>query len=109
MSLIFNMFLISYHQEDTLLTVLGLAHQYVFKELQTAISEYLMAILSIRSVCDIYDLAFMYDLKSLCETCCDYMDRNAEDILQHEGFYQLSPVKFIATGGYFVIKSLSKP
>ena len=79
-------------KEDMLLEVLGLAHRYGFEALQTAISEYLEAVLNIRNVCLIYDIASVYSLQSLCLHCCEYMDRNAADILQSESFLTLSPV-----------------
>jgi len=48
--------------------------------------------LNIRNVCLIFDIASMYSLRSLCETCCEYMDHNATEILQSDGFLSLSPV-----------------
>jgi len=79
-------------QEEVLLEVLGLANQYGFVELQSAMSEYLKAVLHIRNVCLIFDIASMYGLRSLCETCCQFMDHNAAEILLSEGFLSLSPV-----------------
>jgi BTB/POZ domain-containing protein 9 len=91
-SLCSNCYLNFILQEETLLEILGLANQYGFVELQTAMSEHLKAILNIRNVCLIFDIASMYSLRSLCETCCQYMDHNAAEILQSEGFLSLSPV-----------------
>lgn len=79
-------------QEEVLLEVLGLANQYGFVELQSAMSEYLKAVLNIRNVCLIFDIASMYGLRSLCDTCCQFMDHKAVDILETEGFFALSPV-----------------
>lgn len=81
-----------YFQEEILLDVLGLAHQYGFLELESAISDFLKAILNIRNVCLIFDLANMYNLKSLCQTCVEYIDRNAEEVLTGEAFLSLSQV-----------------
>jgi BTB/POZ domain-containing protein 9 len=78
-------------KEEILLEVLGLANQYGFVELQSAMSEYLQAILNNQNVCLIFDIASMYGLQALCETCCQYMDHNAADILHTEGFLTLSP------------------
>jgi len=75
-----------------LLEVLGLANQYGFVELQSAMSEYLKAVLNIHNVCLIFDIASMYGLRSLCDTCCLYMDHSASDVLQSEGFLALSLV-----------------
>ena len=75
--------------------VLGLAHRYGFVELESSISDYLKAVLNIRNVCLIFDIASMYNLKSLCETCCEFMDGNASDIIQSENFFSLSSVSKI--------------
>ncbi|CAE1248590.1 BTBD9 [Acanthosepion pharaonis] len=77
-------------KEENLLNILGLAHQYGFVELESAISDYLKATLNIRNVCLIYDLANMYNLTSLCQVCKEFIDRNAMDILHSESFYSLS-------------------
>lgn len=77
-------------KEEMVLDVLGLAHQYGFVELETAISDYLKAILNIRNVCMIYDMASLFHLSSLAEVCCSFVDRNALDIIHHESFLTLS-------------------
>ncbi|GIZ01715.1 hypothetical protein CEXT_34661 [Caerostris extrusa] len=78
-----------YTMEEMVLEILGLAHQYNFVELETAISDYLKAILNIRNVCMIYDMASLFNLSSL-EVCCSFVDRNALDIIHHESFLSLS-------------------
>ena len=50
-------------KDELILDVLGLAHQYGFVDLETSISDYLRAILSVRNVCLIYDMASMYALQ----------------------------------------------
>ncbi|XP_052769658.1 BTB/POZ domain-containing protein 9-like [Mya arenaria] len=77
-------------KEEHLLDILGMAHRYGFTELESSISDYLKAILNIRNVCLIYDLAHIYSLHSLCDVCKDFMDRNATQILHSEAFLQLS-------------------
>ena len=72
--------------------MLGLAHQYGFVELEAAISDYLKAILNIRNVCLIYDIANMYCLKTLCQTSLEFMDKNAAEIIQSDAFLTLSEV-----------------
>ena len=84
--------MVSCFQEENLLDILGLAHRFVFVELETAISDYLKATLSLRNVCCIYDLANIYSLTSLCTVCKDFMDRHASDILTSEPFLALSLV-----------------
>ncbi|XP_013386966.1 BTB/POZ domain-containing protein 9-like isoform X2 [Lingula anatina] len=76
--------------EDVVLDVLGLAHQYGFVEMEKAISEYLKAVLNTKNVCLIYDIASMYSLRTLSDTCFHYMDRNAQDIINSEAFLCLS-------------------
>ena len=51
-------------KEDLILDILGLAHLYGFQELETSISEYLKAVLSVRTVCLIYDTASLYQVLS---------------------------------------------
>jgi len=94
-------------QEEVLLEVLGLANQYGFVELQSAMSEYLKAVLHIRNVCLIFDIASMYGLRSLCETCCQFMDHNAAEILQSEGFLTLSLVCLQSCSFKFVLAGAS--
>ena len=86
--------MVSCFQEENLLDILGLAHRFVFVELETAISDYLKATLSLRNVCCIYDLANIYSLTSLCTVCKDFMDRHASDILTSEPFLALSLVSW---------------
>ena len=82
-------------QEETVLDILGLSHQYGFEELESAICDYLKDTLSINNVCLIYDMASLYSLKSLICVCLQYMDKNASPILVNESFYSLSPVSII--------------
>lgn len=75
--------------------LLGLAHQYAFPELEQAVSDYLKSILSLSNVCLVYDVANLYQLRSLMEACRQFADRQAAEILQSESFLQLSPVSLI--------------
>ncbi|XP_014668255.1 PREDICTED: BTB/POZ domain-containing protein 9-like isoform X2 [Priapulus caudatus] len=77
-------------KEDLLLDVLGLANQYGFKELEASISDYLKAILSVYNVCMIYDVATLFSLTSLRQTCFDYMDRQAQEVLSSDAFTSIS-------------------
>lgn len=72
--------------------MLALAHQYDFRHLETAISDYLKAVLSTSNVCMIYDMANLYDLTSLSETCLEFIDRNASVVMGNEQFYRLTDV-----------------
>lgn len=77
-------------KEDILFEVLGLAHRYGFVELEEAISFYLEGVLDNNNVCLIFDLASMFNLRSLCENCLRFMDRNAQEIIKTEAFQGLS-------------------
>ena len=57
-----------------------MAHQYGFVDLETSISDYLRAILSVRNVCLIYDMASMYALQALLQSCHSFMDRHATEV-----------------------------
>lgn len=83
---------IQYLQEENLLDILGMSHRYGFVDLETAISDYLKAILNISNVCLIYDIANMYHLLSLCHVCKEFIDKNAQEILVNETFFSLSQV-----------------
>ncbi|CAK1582357.1 unnamed protein product [Parnassius mnemosyne] len=77
-------------REDTVLDMLGLAHQFNFQELEAAISDYLRQILALRNVCAVLDAARLYGLNALMDYCYNFLDRNATEVLQHDSFLQLS-------------------
>ncbi|BFZ07198.1 hypothetical protein BsWGS_10236 [Bradybaena similaris] len=79
-------------QEEILLDILSLSHRFGFVELESSISDYLKAILSIHNVCPIFDLANMYNLTSLCNVCEDYMDTHTQEVLNSESFLFLSQI-----------------
>jgi hypothetical protein len=47
-------------------------------------------VLSIKNVCLVYDMAALYGLSKLMQSCCYFMDRHAGDVIQHESFSNLS-------------------
>lgn len=75
-----------------MLEILGLAHQYGFVDLETAISDFLRQALSLTNVCAIFDAARLYQLHYLIRVCATFMDNQASQIITHESFSQLSPV-----------------
>ncbi|CAH2086939.1 unnamed protein product [Euphydryas editha] len=77
-------------REDTVLDMLGLAHQFNFQELEVAISDYLRQVLALRNVCAVLDAARLYGLDALMDYCYNFLDRNATEVLQHDTFLQLS-------------------
>ncbi|KAL7644978.1 UNVERIFIED_CONTAM: hypothetical protein RMT77_004795 [Armadillidium vulgare] len=78
-------------KEDVVLEILGLAHQYGFIELETAVCDYLKETLCTNNVCIIYDMASLYSLKGLSTVCEDFIDKNAPAVLSHESFMAVSP------------------
>ena len=79
-------------RDDLILDILGLAHQYGFEDLESAISDYLRSVLSIHNVCFIYDTASLYQLRPLIASCHTFMDRHATEVIRHESFNTLSAV-----------------
>ena len=81
---------LSSQKDEQILEILGLAHKYGFQDLESSISDYLKAVLSIKNVCMVYDMASLYGLEKLMHSCCFFMDRHAVDVIQHESFSNLS-------------------
>lgn len=90
-------------KEDVILDTLGLAHLYGFQELETAISDILKQLLTLRNVCAILDTAHLYGLDKLVKVCHNYMDRSASEILAYESFLQLSQVIKVSVGNMDLI------
>ncbi|XP_044263423.1 BTB/POZ domain-containing protein 9 [Tribolium madens] len=89
-----HMFLMTL-KEDVILDTLGLAHQYGFQDLETAISDILKQLLALRNVCAILDTAHLYGLEKLVDVCHAFLDRHASEILLHESFLQLSQASLV--------------
>ena len=69
-------------KDELILEILGLAHKYGFQDLESSISDYLKAVLSIKNVCLIYDTASLYGLEKLMHSCCFFMDRHAVEVIK---------------------------
>ena len=82
-------------KEESLIDLLGLVHQYGLIELQKSISNYLESILDIKNVCQIYNISSLYQLKSLEETCAQFIDRNCAVLIKQNTLLQLSCVIII--------------
>lgn len=89
-----HMFLISM-KEEVILETLGLAHQYGFQELETAISDILRQLLALKNVCAIIDTARLYGMDRLVEVCHLFFDQHASEILDHESFISLSQASLV--------------
>jgi len=77
-------------KEDDVIDLLGLANRYSLVELQAAIGSYLESRINIRNVSLVYDVSYLYSLHQLRDNCLKFMDHNAVDILETEGFTNLS-------------------
>ena len=76
---------LSTQKDEMILEILGLAHQYGFTDLETSISDYLrLTLLNISNVSLIYDTASLYQLETLVNACCSYMDKYASEVIKHE-------------------------
>ncbi|TGZ74333.1 hypothetical protein CRM22_000993 [Opisthorchis felineus] len=74
----------------TMLDVLGLAHQYDFRSLETALSAHLTHSLRLSNVWLIYNLAVMYGLEELINACLKFLDGIAPAPLFSPHFLHLS-------------------
>lgn len=79
-------------QEDLILEILGLAHQYGFVDLEAAISDFLKQALTVENCCLIYDSARLFNLKFLVQVSAAFIDEHVLQIIKHDTFVQLSMV-----------------
>uniref|UniRef100_A0A4W3GF64 BTB/POZ domain-containing protein 9 n=1 Tax=Callorhinchus milii TaxID=7868 RepID=A0A4W3GF64_CALMI len=87
---------LSNEKEEVLLDFLSLSNKYGFPELEDATSDYLCTILNINNVCMVYDVASLYSLAKLSNTCCLYMDRSAKAVLTSDGFLTVSKAALLS-------------
>lgn len=78
------------YKEEQVMDILGLAHKYGFIKLQNAIADYLKAILNNKNLCTIFNISQLYFLSDLTEYCLVFADQNASEVLNTQGFLQLS-------------------
>ncbi|XP_046848322.1 BTB/POZ domain-containing protein 9-like isoform X2 [Xenia sp. Carnegie-2017] len=67
---------------EHVLDLLGLAHKYGFLALESAISGYLKGNLDLHSIWGIFDVACLYQLDEVLETCLTFADMHAVEILR---------------------------
>ncbi|KAF6778611.1 hypothetical protein AHF37_01952 [Paragonimus kellicotti] len=77
-------------QLRTMLDVLGLAHQYDFQRLESALSTHLTRSLRLSNVWFIYNLAVLYNLEELINACLTFLDGIAPAPLYSPHFLRLS-------------------
>lgn len=82
-------------REEVLLDFLGLAHRYGLQPLEDSTSEFLCTIVHTNNVCLVFDMACLYSLRALGAACCAYMDTNAPEVLNSDGFLTLSKVRVL--------------
>lgn len=82
-------------KEEDVIDLLGLAHKYGLLALQTAIGNFLESRINVKNVSLIYDVSCLYSLQQLRDNCLMFMDHNAIDILETEGFTNLSEAAVI--------------
>ncbi|KAJ3643690.1 hypothetical protein Zmor_026387 [Zophobas morio] len=80
---------------DTALDLLDLAHQCGLTNLETIIGEKLKLFLNDKNIIAILNLANLYDLIELRDTCHAFIDPKASEILKHDAFNELSQKSLI--------------
>ena len=78
---------------ETTLQILGLAHQYSFADLQTALIKQIKPLLNLENICTVFNTANIYDLEELLQTCHSFMELNALEVVAGDCFTDLSQVK----------------
>ena len=68
--------------EEHVLDLLGLAHKYGFLALESAISGYLKGNIDLHNICRIFDVACLYQLDEVLETCLNFADVHAVELLE---------------------------
>ncbi|XP_053395926.1 BTB/POZ domain-containing protein 1-like [Mercenaria mercenaria] len=76
--------------EDNAPSVLEMAHYYQVTNLVQFCADYLTSIISFENASEILTLAMRYEVTPLRDACCNFIDKNADKILGHEGFLELS-------------------
>lgn len=82
-------------REEHVLDLLGLAHKYGFLALESAISGYLKSSLDLHNICHVFDVACLYQLKEVLDTCLNFADAHAVEILSTGDFCNLSKTALI--------------
>ena len=77
-------------KEEDILELLCLAHRYMVPNLVKALCDYLKSSVNLSNICAIYDVALLFNHESLVNSCENFIDSNAENILLTDGFLQLS-------------------
>lgn len=92
-------------QMNLILDTLGLSNLFGYVELKDEISNFLKTSLQLNNVCNILDASRLYELNSLTNMCYNFIDENAEELLEHESFkflYNTSLIILLSRDSFFV-------
>lgn len=92
-------------QMNLILDTLGLANLFGYTELKDEISNFLKNSLRLDNVCNILDASRLYELEALVNICYTFIDKNAEELLNHESFkylYKDSLIQLLARDSFYV-------
>ncbi|KAL3885807.1 hypothetical protein ACJMK2_025844 [Sinanodonta woodiana] len=94
--------------ENSLISVIEIAHKYQAGYLLDLCSEELGKIISVENACQMLNLAVFYNLNKLQQTACDFIDDNADKILETPGFKNISveTLRVILAGDTFYADEL---
>ena len=80
----------TYEEDQQLLSLLTLAHEYELKRLVEAIEEKLILMIDPKSIKDITQKAYIYSLDCLKESCCTFIYNYFLDVLMDGNFMKLA-------------------
>ncbi|KAL3846833.1 hypothetical protein ACJMK2_017787 [Sinanodonta woodiana] len=94
--------------EKSLSQVVKVAHKYQVSRLLLLCCEQLETLISVENVCEILDLAVLYNLESLIEEAFIFVDDHADEILETQAFMDITvqTLKMILSGDTFYTNEL---
>ncbi|KAL3846830.1 hypothetical protein ACJMK2_017784 [Sinanodonta woodiana] len=94
--------------ENSLSQVVKVAHKYQVNHLLDLCSEKLKTLISVENACEILALAVFYNLESLIEKACNFVDDHADKIIETQAFIDMpvQALKIILSGDTFYTKEL---
>ena len=78
---------------DSILELIGLAHQFSLTDLEVAAGNKIKSNLNLKNICTVLNTANLYELTELRDACHSFMDQHASEILNDDCFNNLSQVK----------------
>lgn len=92
-------------QMNLILECLGLSNLFGYTELKDEISSFLKNSLKLSNVCNILDASRLYELDALSNMCYSFIDKNAQELLNHESFkylYKDSLIALLSRDSFYV-------